>query len=80
MVDFATNCLNDERLIVAFGPSCGRHYDMDIPSYLVTAAGTRLSFERIAQEGTDGLVALAQLAPNECVIAPGLIYREVQSQ
>lgn len=55
------------------GPSIGTYRERDIPSYIVYEDG-RYEYDRIAVE-TDGGVELAQLAPNECVIAPGLIYR-----
>lgn len=76
MDETATNNLNDERRIVTLGPSVGRHYDKDIPAFIVTAGGARSVFDRKAVEGADGLVDLSQLAKNECVIAPGLIYRD----
>jgi hypothetical protein len=76
MIDTTTTSMNDERKIVEHGPSCGSHYGLDIPAYIVTAAGAKSVFDRIAVEDDDGLVALSQLAPNECVIAPGLIYRD----
>ena len=63
------------RVITEHGPSVGEHYSKPIPAYIVDGNGTRLEFVRIATEDEDGLVALAQLEPNECVIAPGLIYR-----
>lgn len=76
MDDTATTHLNDERKIIEHGPSCGKHYDQDIPAHIMVASGSKYVFDRIAVEGNDGLVALSQLDPNEFVIAPGLIYRK----
>jgi hypothetical protein len=61
-------------MIVEHGPPCGEYKGKPIPSYIVDQNGARLEFDRIAIE-TDGGVELSQLANNECVIAPGLIYR-----
>lgn len=55
------------------GPTIGSFEGRDIPEYVVTR-GRRYNFNRIALT-EDGLTDLSQLAPNECVIAPGLIYR-----
>lgn len=61
-------------MLVEHGPSIGIHRGKKIPSYIVDQNGTRLEFDRVAVE-TDGGVELSQLANNEVVIAPGLIYR-----
>jgi hypothetical protein len=57
------------------GPSIGTYRDRDIPAYIVSDRG-RFEYDRIAVE-TDGGVDLSQLARDECVIAPGLIYRAI---
>lgn len=61
-------------MIVKKGASVGEHHGKPIPAWVVDQNGTWLEFDRIAVE-TDGGVMLSQLADNECVIAPGLIYR-----
>lgn len=61
-------------MIVEHGPSIGKYRGKDIPAYIVDDAGTKLKFNRIATENQNG-VELSQLANNECVIAPGLIYQ-----
>lgn len=63
-------------MIIEEGPSIGEHHGKPIPSYIVDRNGTRLDFDRLAIE-VDGGVELSQLANNECVIAPGLIYRHI---
>lgn len=65
------------RRIVELGPTVGFHHGRSIPAHYVTQVGTRHEFNRTAVE-TDGGIELAQLAPDESVIAPGLIYREVK--
>ena len=62
--------------IVEHGPSVGQHYGKDIPAYFVTADGKRHEYDRLAKCDADGGTPLDQLAANESVIAPGLIYRE----
>lgn len=56
------------------GPSIGEYRGKSIPAYIIQEDGTRSDYHRIAIE-TDGGVELSQLARNECVISPGLIYR-----
>lgn len=60
------------------GPSIGTYRERDIPAHIITR-GLRYEYDRIAIE-TDGGVELSQLASNECVIAPGLIYRAAAQQ
>lgn len=56
------------------GPSIGTYQGRDIPAYIVDD-GIRMVFDRIAIEDMHGAVWLSQLARDEFVIAPGLIYR-----
>lgn len=63
-------------MIVEQGPSIGEYRGRTIPAYIVDANGVRSDYDRIAIE-RDGSVELSQLARNECVVAPGLIYRRV---
>lgn len=58
-------------MVDAKGPSIGTYRDRDIPSW-IDARGGRYAYNRIWDE-KDG--RLAQLARDELVIAPGLIYR-----
>lgn len=60
------------------GPSIGKYKSKDIPGYIVDGRGDRMSFHRIAKQEPDGCVELSQLAPDECVIAPGLIYKAAE--
>lgn len=50
------------------------HYGRRIPSYIEDVSGRKFVFDRLAAED-NGLVPLAQLADDECVIVPGLIYK-----
>jgi hypothetical protein len=61
-------------MIIEHGPSVGEYRGRSIPAYIVQDDGSRSEYVGIAVE-TDGGVELAQLAPDECVIAPGLIYK-----
>lgn len=57
-------------------PSLGNYRGRDIPAWIVAPhRGGRMAFVGIATEDQDGAVPLAQLATNEVVICPGLIYR-----
>lgn len=63
-------------MIIEHGPSIGEHNGKEIPAYIVEKNGVRYDYDRIAVYHPDGGVELSQLARNEVVIAPGLIYRE----
>lgn len=52
------------------GPSIGSYLDRDIPAWIV-ARGGRYEFNRLWDEKRGDL---AQLADDEIVISPGLIY------
>jgi hypothetical protein len=56
------------------GPSLGTYRDRDIPEWINSDSG-RFNYDRVAMEDRDGSVPLAQLRPDEFVVAPGLIYR-----
>jgi hypothetical protein len=58
------------------GPSLGTFQSRDIPAFIVTKDGRRHEFVGTGDSPFD----LAQLKPNESVIAPGLIYRAVPSE
>ena len=63
-------------MAVEQGPPTGdKHKGRDIPAWIVTD-GVRMAFDRPAVEDESGGVWLSQLRKDECVIAPGLIYRE----
>jgi len=68
----------EDKTIVEQGPSIGEYRRESIPEYIVDSSGVRFEFDRIALEGDGGLEP-SQLARNECLIAPGLIYRKVSS-
>ncbi|MDR6302389.1 hypothetical protein GGQ85_000060 [Nitrobacter vulgaris] len=68
----------EDKTIVEQGPSIGEYRRESIPEYIVDSSGARFEFDRIALEGAGGLEP-SQLARNECLIAPGLIYRKVSS-
>jgi hypothetical protein len=81
MVDGNTNAPDPEpnedendNTIVEHGPSIGEYRREAIPEYIVDANGARFEFNRIALEDANGLEP-SQLARNECLISPGLIYR-----
>lgn len=65
----------DHRAIVELGPSIGTYRGCDIPAHIIFKTGERRGFAGIAFEDGDRAMPLGQLQPNECVIAPGLIYR-----
>jgi hypothetical protein len=69
-----------ERKIVEHGPSVGTLRDRDIPAFYVTADGIRHEYDRPAELDAEGRCDLEQLAWNESVIAPGLIYRAMHAQ
>lgn len=58
------------------GPSIGTYQGRDIPDWL-DKAGQRFAYDRPAMQDRDGTTPLAQLRPDEFVVAPGLIYRRV---
>ena len=60
------------------GPSIGTYLDRDIPEWF-DKAGERFIYDRIAVNDTDGATPLAQLRPDEFVVAPGLIYRRASA-
>lgn len=61
-------------MITEHGPSVGTFKDKPIPAYIVTDRGERFEFARIG-EIVDGGFEMSQMSRDECVIAPGLIYR-----
>lgn len=58
------------------GPPIGAHLGQPIPSYIVQKDGTHYDYARTVKTDSDGTFWLVDLAPDECVIAPGLIYRK----
>lgn len=65
-------------VITGNGPSIGTYRDRDIPDWF-DKAGERFIYDRIAMNDTDGTTSLAQLRPDEFVVAPGLIYRRASA-
>lgn len=61
--------------VVEHGPSIGEHMGKTIPKFIVMDDGRRYSYARVATADKDGGVWLHQLARDECIIAPGLVYR-----
>lgn len=62
-------------MVIEHGPSCGTYKQRSIPAYIVTDNAVRWEFDRIAYADKSGGIELRQLRPDECVIAPGLVYR-----
>lgn len=62
------------RRIVLLGESLGRYMDRDIPAWYETADGQRHEYVGVAGQQVD----LDTLSEGQSVIAPGLIYREIQ--
>lgn len=62
------------------GPPIGKYRGRDIPGYIVSERDGYMAFHRVALQEPEGCVDLSQLAPDECVIAPGLIYKAGKSQ
>lgn len=56
------------------GPSIGTYRDRDIPAWL-NARGVHWVYDRIGALDKDGGFEMSQLARDELVIAPGLIYK-----
>ena len=56
------------------GPSIGTYRDYQIAEWIMKC-GERFNYDRIAWEDEHGGCPLAQLRPDEFVVAPGLIYR-----
>ena len=61
-------------MILELGPSIGTYRNKPIPAFIVTKRDGRMSFRAIADEDKKGGFLLSKLGPDECVIAPGLIY------
>jgi hypothetical protein len=57
--------------VAFFGPDEGSFQGAGIPSYIITGDDVRHDFVGIGESPFD----MDQLAPDESVIAPGLIYR-----
>lgn len=68
--------VDPSRIITDRGPSIGTYRDRDIPEWM-DQGGTRYFYDRPALQDSDGTVPLAQLRPDEFVVAPGVIYRRV---
>ena len=65
--------------VIEKGPPTGeQHHGRDILAWIGTEDGSRWAFNRRAVEARGGGVELSQLRHDECVIAPGLIYRRNQ--
>lgn len=61
------------------GDSIGDYHGYSIPAFIITDDGRRYEYDRIAVVDEDGGCGLSQLARSEVVIAPGLIYRLVET-
>lgn len=71
--------LNSSPRVAENGPPLEqKHKGRDIPAWIVRGDGERFAFDRIARADRDGTTPLSQLRPDECVIAPGLIYRRTR--
>jgi hypothetical protein len=56
------------------------HKGKPVPAYIVNGAGQRAIFARVATDDSKGRTPLAQLCRGECLLAPGLIYRDELSK
>lgn len=56
------------------GPSIGTYRDRDIPAW-IKARGGHYEYDRIGVLDKEGGFEMSQLASDELVIAPGLIYK-----
>lgn len=61
--------------IYAKGPVIGKFMGRDIHESLTYSDGSRYEFVRAGVLGSDSSFQMSQLADDEAVIAPGLIYR-----
>lgn len=57
------------------GPPVGRYRDYNIPAWIKTEDGIS-DYVRV----TGVVVELSELADDECVIAPGLVYKRREGQ
>jgi hypothetical protein len=66
--------------VIHHGLPIGEFRGKSIPAYIITSDGRRYTFRRtiLGLEDEDGGLELAKLASDECVIAPGLIYRALE--
>jgi hypothetical protein len=62
-------------MVTELGPSVGEWHGHSIPGYIVTDRGDRYAYVRPGTIDRDGGFEMSQLAGDECVIYPGLIYR-----
>lgn len=60
--------------VVARGPLSATVLGRRMPRWFVDEHGHRYEFSRIAETNKEGGVELAQLATDECLLAPGVIY------
>lgn len=63
--------MSEDRTVIEFGPSIGTFQGKDVPAFIVTGTGEWLEFVGTGDSPFD----LSQLQSDECIIAPGLIYR-----
>ena len=61
-------------MVTELGPEIGTYNGCSIPAFIVVSE-SRFEYDRPALEDADGGVDFSQLASNERVIYPGLIYR-----
>jgi len=58
------------------GPVIGHYHGRSIHEYLDFAT-TQWGFSRVAVMDRDGAIDMNQLADDECVVSPGLVYRRM---
>ena len=58
------------------GPVIGQYANRPIHEYLVYGPDIVMWFSHVAPQGLDGGISLGDLKDDECVVSPGLVYRE----
>lgn len=67
-------------MVIEKGPSIGKWHGYSIPDYIVTDTDGRYEFNRTGIIDEEGGFEMSQLGADECVIAPGLIYRRDRAE
>lgn len=62
--------------VVEHGASIGMWMGKSIPAYIVTSDGRRYEYVRKGTLDADGGFEMSQLRADECVLSPGIVYRE----
>lgn len=62
--------------IIKKGPVIGQYENRPIYEYLVYSDGRVIEFAHVARAERDGQFRLSKLADDECLVSPGLVYRQ----